>query len=212
MAKRAKRRVTARIRKAAIADAPAIQALVNHFAGQRQMLSRSLSEIYENVRDFFVAEKGGAVIGSAALHVFWGDLAEVRALAVSQKYQGRGLGTRLLRACIKEAREMGMKRVFALTFQARFFEGLGYEPVSKDALPHKVWSDCIKCPMFPNCDETAVMLDLERPARRRAPTANVATTSEDESAGISRQRGGGSKAVAVGRHEKRHPRRQGSSK
>ncbi len=147
------------IRKALIADVPAIHKLVNHFAGARRMLSRSLAEIYENVRDFFVAEHEGAVVGSAALHIFWGDLAEVRALAVAEEHQGTGLGKRLVAACVDEARTMGVKRVFALTFEAPFFERVGFSRISKNELPHKIWSDCIRCPMFPDCDEEAVMLD-----------------------------------------------------
>lgn len=146
-----------------MADVPAIQALVNHFAGQRLMLSRSLSEIYENIRDFFVIEKGGAVIGSAALHMFWADLAEVRALAVAEGYQKQGLGALLVAACRDEAVRMGIKRIFALTFQPGFFKEMGYSLISKDELPHKVWSDCIKCPMFPDCDETALILELQQP-------------------------------------------------
>ena len=157
------------IRKAKIDDVPSIQALVNHFADQRKMLSRSLSEIYENVRDFFVVEHGGAVVGSAALHVFWADLAEVRALAVAEGYQHKGFGKLLVDSCSADAIEMGIKRVFALTFQPTFFEQLGFERITKEQLPHKVWSDCIKCPMFPNCDETAVIFDLGKlPAARRS--------------------------------------------
>jgi amino-acid N-acetyltransferase len=148
------------IRKAVIADVPEIQALVNRFAGERKMLSRSLSEIYENVRDFFVVEDGGAVVGSAALHVFWADLAEVRALAVAEKYQGLGLGKRLIARCRSDAQKMGIRKVFALTFQLEFFRKMGFSDISKDELPHKVWSDCIKCPMFPNCDENALILEL----------------------------------------------------
>ena len=171
MAEHAKRKRGLFIRKARIDDVPAIQALVNHFANERKMLSRSLSEIYENVRDFFVVDDRGAVVGSAALHVFWGDLAEVRALAVADKYQGKGLGRRLVDSCRDEARAMGIKRLFALTFQPGFFRNAGYEFITKDELPHKVWSDCIKCPMFPNCDETAVILDLAKAATEPRPKA-----------------------------------------
>jgi amino-acid N-acetyltransferase len=159
-----------KVRKASMADVPGIQALVNHFANERKMLSRSLSEIYENVRDFFVIEDGGAVVGSAALHFFWGDLAEVRALAVAESHQRKGLGKRLIGACTREARRMGIRKVFALTFKTDFFRSMGFRDISKDELPHKVWSDCIKCPMFPNCDEQALILELEgedaRPSRR----------------------------------------------
>ncbi|MHC4711755.1 MAG: N-acetyltransferase [Planctomycetota bacterium] len=147
------------IRKAVIADVPQIHKLVNHFAEAHRMLSRSLAEIYENVRDFFVAEDGGAVVGSAALHIFWGDLAEVRALAVAEGYQGRGVGRQLIDSCCGEANVMGVKRVFALTFAPEFFEKSGFRRISKNELPHKIWSDCIRCPLFPDCDEEAVILE-----------------------------------------------------
>lgn len=148
------------VRKATIADVPAIQKLVNHFAGERRMLSRSLSEIYESVRDYFVIEDAGAVVGSAALHVFWEDLAEVRALAVAQSHQGRGFGMLLLEACREEAVGMGLRKVFALTFKPGFFEKAGFRPVPKSDLPHKIWTDCLRCPLFPDCDEEAVILNL----------------------------------------------------
>ena len=162
MAKQAKKPAGPFIRKAKIDDVPSIQALVNHFADQRKMLSRSLSEIYENVRDFFVVEHGGAVVGSAALHVFWGDLAEVRALAVAEAFQRAGLGRKLVDAAIKEGRGMGINKFFALTFQPSFFQKLGFKQITKEELPHKVWHDCIKCPLFPNCNETAFLLDLTK--------------------------------------------------
>jgi amino-acid N-acetyltransferase len=160
MAEKSAKRRRRVVRKALIEDAPAIQKLVNHFAGERQMLSRSLSEIYENIRDYFVVEDAGAVVGSAALHIFWGDLAEVRALAVAESHQGKGLGKRLVDACRSEARRMGVRRIFALTFQPGFFRKAGFADISKNDLPHKVWSDCIRCPMFPDCDEEAVILQL----------------------------------------------------
>lgn len=160
-----------RIRKAVIRDVPDIQALINGFADERKMLSRSLSEIYENVRDYFVIDDGGgAVVGSAALHVFWGDLAEIRALAVDPRYQRKGFGAKLLGACRKEAERMGIRKIFALTFQAQFFHKAGFSDISKNDLPHKVWSDCIKCPHFPNCDENAVILLLDG-AEAASPSA-----------------------------------------
>jgi len=148
------------VRKALIGDVPAIHKLVNRFASDRRMLSRSLSEIYESVRDYFVAEERGAVIGSAALHIFWEDLAEVRALAVIESRQKRGIGAALLEACRAEAENMGVKRVFALTFAPPFFEKAGFRRSPKSELPHKIWADCLRCPLFPDCDEEAVILDL----------------------------------------------------
>lgn len=145
------------LRQAVIADVPAVQKLVNGFAERRRMLSRSLAEIYENVRDYFVADADGTIVASAALHIFWSDLAEIRALAVAESHQKTGLGSRLVTECCREARRMGVKRVFALTFEPEFFRKMDFEDISKNELPHKIWSDCIRCPMFPDCDEEAVM-------------------------------------------------------
>lgn len=150
------------VRKAVVGDVPSIQTMVNGFAAKQQMLSRSLMEIYENVRDYFVAVDDGRVVGSAALHVFWNDLAEIRALAIKEEYQGKGLGRILVDACRQEASSMGLSRIFTLTFQPGFFKKMSFTEISKDELPHKVWSDCIKCPMFPDCDETALTLELEK--------------------------------------------------
>ncbi len=148
------------IREAVIADVAAIQGLVNHFAGKRRMLSRSLAEIYEGIRDYIVVEDEGAVVGSAALHVFWADLAEIRALAVAESHQKRGLGRRLVRKCCSQARQLGIERVFALTFEVEFFRKLGFSEIPKSELPHKIWSDCIRCPLFPDCDEVAVITSV----------------------------------------------------
>ncbi|MCD6404521.1 MAG: N-acetyltransferase [Planctomycetes bacterium] len=148
------------VRKAVIADVPAIQKLVNHFAEKRRMLSRPLAQIYESVRDYIVVEDEGAVVGSAALHVFWEDLAEIRALAVVESHQKRGLGRQLVRKCCSQARRMGIGRVFALTFEVEFFRKLGFSEIPKSELPHKIWSDCIRCPLFPDCDEVAVITSV----------------------------------------------------
>ncbi len=148
------------IRKAVIKDVPWIHKLVNHFAGNRRMLSRSRSEIYESVRDYFVVEDGGEIVGSAALHIFWEDLAEVRALTVAESHQGHGLGLKLLDTCCSEARLMGVRRIFALTFCPAFFQRAGFQPSPKSELPHKIWTDCLRCPLFPDCDEEAVIKDL----------------------------------------------------
>jgi amino-acid N-acetyltransferase len=126
------------------------------------MLPRPLGEIYEFLRDFVIAldEQSGDVVGCCALHVVWEDLAEVRSLAVDDAHRGTGLGRRLVEACIAEACRLGIKRLFALTYVPGFFKKLGFHDLPKETLPHKVWSDCIKCHKFPDCDEQAVALDL----------------------------------------------------
>ena len=148
------------IRKARVPDVPQIQRLVNSFAEKDAMLPRSLSAIYENIRDFYVVENDGRVVGCCALHVTWEDLAEVKSLAVDEGVQGKGYGQALVETCLAEAREMGVPRVFALTYIPEFFERAGFARVDKSTLPHKVWSECINCPKFPDCGEEAVVLEL----------------------------------------------------
>jgi len=148
------------IRKAQIADVKDIQKLLMIFASRGDMLSRSLSELYESVRDFYVVEEGGVLLGVAALHIVWDDLAEVRSVAVLEDAGRKGIGGRLVEACISEAREIGLKRIFCLTYKPTFFAKHGFRLVDKAELPHKVWGDCIKCPKFPDCDENAMILDL----------------------------------------------------
>ena len=146
------------IRKAIIGDVGRIQALVNHYASKETMLGLSLSEIYDQVRDFTVAEgPRRTLIGVCALHVIWDDLAEIRSLAVDPKIRRRGVGRSLVEHCLEEARGLQIPKVFALTYQAEFFRRIGFERVDKAELPHKVWRDCLKCTKLPNCDETAVL-------------------------------------------------------
>jgi len=148
------------IRKAQIADVKDIQKLLLTFASRGDMLSRSLSELYESLRDFYVVENNGVLLGAAALHIVWEDLAEVRSVAVTEDAGRKGIGSRLVQACIAEAREIGLKRIFCLTYKPDFFAKHGFRLVDKAELPHKVWGDCIKCAKFPDCDENAMILDL----------------------------------------------------
>jgi amino-acid N-acetyltransferase len=148
------------IRKAHITDIKNIQKLLMTFANRGDMLSRSLSELYESMRDFYVVEEEGIILGAAALHIVWDDLAEVRSVAVTEDAGRKGIGSRLVQACISEAHEIGLKRIFCLTYKPDFFAKHGFRLVDKAELPHKVWGDCIKCPKFPDCDENAMILDL----------------------------------------------------
>ncbi|CAG0953609.1 N-acetyltransferase [Geobacter sp.] len=149
------------LRKAQIRDVKNIQKLLTHFASRGDMLSRSLSELYESIRDFYVWEEEGEILGTAALHIIWEDLAEIRSVAVSEDAGRKGIGTQVVNACIAEARELGLKRVFCLTYKPNFFGKFGMRIVDKAELPHKVWGDCMKCVKFPDCDEIAMILDLE---------------------------------------------------
>ena len=149
------------IRKARMGDVKAIQTLIGEYARKGDMLPRSLSSIYENLRDYFVFENGdGEVIGSAAIHIMWEDLAEVRSLAVREGEMRQGIGTKLVEACISEAIVLGITRIFALTYRPDFFRRLGFREVDKSELPHKIWSDCLKCAKFPDCDEVALVADF----------------------------------------------------
>lgn len=148
-------------RKARITDVETIHALITHYANEGLMLARSRAMLYEFIRDFTVAEENGRVVAAGALHILWEDLAEVRALAVVPDYRKKGVGKGLVTSFVKEAWELGIPKVFSLTYQPGFFQKCGFSLVSKDVLPHKVWKECIECPKFPNCDESAVLLQLD---------------------------------------------------
>ncbi len=148
------------IRRAQLSDVKEIQRLVNFYADRGEMLPCSLSELYERVRDFYVSREEGEIVGTCALHPCWEDLGEIRSLAVKESHTRRGIGTDLVRTCLQEAQSLGIKRVFALTYKPDFFQRLGFQLTDKSKLPQKVWSDCIKCVKFPECDETAMILDL----------------------------------------------------
>ena len=154
------------IRKALIADVREIHRLLLDYARDGLLLSRSLAELYESVRDFYVFEVDGKVVGTAALNICWEDLAELRSLAVHPDYNGRGAGKELVLACLDEARRLGIRKVFALTYKQAFFEKLGFSLIEKSQLPHKIWGDCMKCAKFPDCDEIALSIDLPTPPQK----------------------------------------------
>ena len=149
-----------KIRKALIADIKQIQKIVNEFARKEEMLPRALNELYESIRDFIVFDNEGTIVGVCALRILWEDLAEIRSLAVQKEYQHSGIGRALLRKCLKEAKDLGVKRVFALTYHSDFFKKNGFSDTDKAKLPQKIWGDCLKCHKFPECDENAVIIHL----------------------------------------------------
>ncbi|MAH39505.1 MAG: GNAT family N-acetyltransferase [Dehalococcoidales bacterium] len=153
--------MTYRVEKAKINDAAQIHRLINHFADKGEMLARPLSEIYENIRDYFVVRQNEQVMACAALHINWEDLAEIKSLVVSEESQKHGLGDKLIAACLKEAERLGIATVFCLTYRPAFFEKCGFSLVDRSELPHKVWGECYRCPQFPNCDEVALVCHLE---------------------------------------------------
>lgn len=149
------------IRKARISDVERIHELISACAADQLMLARSRSELYESLRDFFVAQRpGGEVVACGALSIVWSDLAEIRSLAVDENSQRQGIGRLIVEACLREARDLGLRRVFALTYQQPFLEDQGFKVIAKEDLPHKIWSACLKCPKFPDCDEIAMAIEL----------------------------------------------------
>ena len=151
------------VRKARIRDVKDIYRLLTHFAKTGQVIPRPLGELYEALREFYVYEipEKDLIAGACALHICWEDLGEIRSLVVSEEFQGTGIGAELVQACLKEARDLGLARVFVLTVAPDFFEKLGFKLIEKSSLPHKVWADCIRCPKFPECDEVALVKELE---------------------------------------------------
>jgi amino-acid N-acetyltransferase len=146
------------IRPARVGDVPAIYELIRTFADRKVMIRRSLGELYESIREFQVAiDEDDRVVGCAALHVFWEDLAELKCLAVAEDVQRGGVGRGLVEACWSQARELEINSVFALTYAVGFFERCGYQQMDKADLPHKIWNECVRCPLFPNCTEIALI-------------------------------------------------------
>ncbi|WP_457621481.1 N-acetyltransferase [Persephonella sp.] len=149
------------IRKANVKDAHQIFKILQSYAIKGILLPRSLNSIYEHIRDFFVYEVDGKIAGVCSLHIFWEDLAEIKSLAILPEYQGKGIGKKLVEKCIEDARSLGVKKVFALTYVPQFFEKLGFRTVEKSEFPQKVWTECIHCVKFNECSEVPVLLNLE---------------------------------------------------
>jgi amino-acid N-acetyltransferase len=149
-----------KVEKAVIKDAVSIHKLVNHFAQRGDMLARSLSEIYENIRDYFVIKQDGKLLACGALHINWADLSEIKSLAVEEDYQKKGLGELVVATCLKEAQSLGIPTVFCLTYKPAVFQKKGFKEINKNELPQKVWGECYRCPKFPDCDEIAMILHL----------------------------------------------------
>jgi amino-acid N-acetyltransferase len=148
------------LRKAKVRDAQHIQRLINFYAKKEVMLFRSLNDIYEGIRDYWVGVADGKIIGCAALHVDWEDLAEIRSVVVDHEHQASGIGRQLVEKCIEDAKQLELKKVFVLTYQMEFFRKMGFVPYDKDNLPHKIWGDCLKCHKFPECDEEALIIKV----------------------------------------------------
>ena len=148
------------IRSARAADVPFIHALIQSHAERDKMILRPLGELYANLREFMVCEEGGLIVGCAAVHIFWSDLAELKCLAVADSHQRRGIGRSLCEALHADLRRFGVARVFTLTNATPFFEKIGYQKIEKDALPRFIWGECVRCPSFPVCNEDALVRGL----------------------------------------------------
>lgn len=150
------------LRKAMIRDIKEIHALLQIYSKKGELLARPLSELYDHLRDFWVFqdEETGRIEGCCALQFCWDDLAEIRSLAVAEDYTGRGIGTLLVDRSIQEALVFKIPRLFTLTYRPSFFKRFDFNTIDKAELPIKIWSDCIMCVNFPECDETAMIKKL----------------------------------------------------
>lgn len=148
------------LRRARVIDVVPMQRLINRFAEREEMLSRALHELYEDIRDFHLIEEAGEIVGTAAVHVNWANLAEIKSVAVAAHCQRKGYGRMLVEACIEDARTLGVSTLFCLTYRPDFFGALGFQVVDRSTLPRKVWSECVRCPKFTNCTEIAMTLQV----------------------------------------------------
>jgi amino-acid N-acetyltransferase len=144
------------IRPAELSDVPALLRLINGYAAQAVMLPRTEVELCEYLRDFLVATDQGELVGCGALHFYTQHMAELRSLAVAPDRTRSGVGQKVARELLDEARRIGVDVVIVFTYVPRFFEKLGFRPVDRSALPLKIWKDCQRCPMFNACDEVAL--------------------------------------------------------
>ena len=151
------------IRKANLQDVNAIHSLLQHYAVKGELLPRPLSALYDHVRSFSVSvdERTNLIVGCCALQFCWEDLAEIRSLAVHPDYQGKSIGSKLTKTVLSEAKTFETKKVFTLTYRPIFFGRFGFVQIDRSDLPIKIWADCITCVKFPDCDETAMMKEIE---------------------------------------------------
>ncbi|RJX29320.1 MAG: N-acetyltransferase [Dethiobacter sp.] len=144
-------------RRARMSDVDSMAALINSYAQKGLMLHRTVPSLYQRIRDYTIIEKDGLIIGVGGLHILWKDLAEICSVAIHSQYINNGLGLALVDKLLQESRELGTEKVFTLTYQPGFFEKCGFMRIDKESLPQKVWTECVNCPKFPNCDEVALI-------------------------------------------------------
>ena len=150
------------IRKAVLDDVKSIHALLQFYNIKGELLARPLSKLYDHLRDFWIYEdpQKRKVVGCCALQFCWENLAEIRSLAVDPEFTGQGIGKILTERTIQEAFYFKITDLFTLTYRPTFFEQFGFSVIDKNLLPIKVWSDCIGCVSFPNCNEIAMLKKL----------------------------------------------------
>ncbi len=148
------------ITKATIKHAKAIYHIISQYASQDILLSRSLNDIYESIQDFYVYTDNQTVVGCAALHVVWEHLAELRSMAILPDHQGHGIGKQLVYFSKQEAKRLGVSHIFLLTYEDLFFKQFGFKHIDKSELPHKIWTDCIHCTKFSDCNEIAMICNI----------------------------------------------------
>ena len=151
------------LRKARIDDVKTIHRMINTSSGKGEMLPRSLMDIYNSLRDFFVYYDEGElqITGVCAMNIIWENLAEIRSLYVDENHRQKGIGRKLVEACISEAITLGLFKIFTLTYKKEFFAQLGFQETDKNSLPEKIWSDCFRCSKYPDyCVEVAMIVEL----------------------------------------------------
>jgi amino-acid N-acetyltransferase len=151
------------IRKARLADVNEMHRIINRYAESQLMLPKTQLQLYEHLRDYSVAVEASApdlLLGCGALHIYWENLAEIRAIAVAPGMTRKGIGTVLVDRLIAEARELGIEQVFLFTYEPKYFHRFGFIQVEHSAMPIKVYNECFNCPKFNQCDEIAMVMHL----------------------------------------------------
>ncbi len=148
------------MRKARLTDAENIQDLIGLFAAEGAMLPRSINYVISNIRDFWVFEKNGEIVGCCALHPVWHNLVEIKSLAVRKDYQKSGMGKQFVTASIDESKSLGAAQIFTLTYLPEFFKKFSFKMEDKESMPHKIWAECINCPHFPDCNEVLMVKEI----------------------------------------------------
>jgi amino-acid N-acetyltransferase len=147
--------------KPSLDDITAMQNLVKDYVQEGIILARDDNEVANTIRSYIIAKEGSTIVGFAALYLYSASLAEIRTLVVNKHHQGKGIGKEIVNTLVLEAEKLGVNKVLALTFKEEFFKYLGFTVISKEAIPdHKVWEDCIRCKLFPSCNEIALIKQL----------------------------------------------------